>query len=831
MTGMLEIINRALELHQSGEILRAIELYSVVVEEDPENAQVLYFLGTAYFQAGNIGKGYDLLIKSLEINPNNPFVSNNLGNIYLAWKRYDEAITSYRRVVRLEPNFIEAYYNLGFALQQQKKFDESIENYNKAIQLKPGFLEAYINRGVALKELGRLDEAIESYNQFIQLNPNNAEVYKNLGNVFKELNMLGEALESYTKAIELRPSYSELYNSRGVVLKELARFNDAINNYDLAIELNPDYAEAYYNRGIVLRDLKKLEDAVKSYNKAIELRPDFPQFYNNLGIVLQELRKLEDAIGNFNKAIQLNPNFEQAYYNRGAALQELKILDQAIESYNKAIDLNPNYVEAYYNRGTAFQEKRNLLEAIKNYNNVIKLKPNFDFFESVRINALMDVCDWSDFNKSQENLKNKILDGNKSASPFTILNLFNSAEIQRAVAELYSSALFPSRESPRCYLKADSKKIRIGYYSSDFYNHATMHLIADLFEKHNREDFEVFAISFGPETGDEWRERAKLAFDKFIDCRAMSDIDISKLSRAMDIDIAIDLKGFTGNSRQGIFSYRSAPIQVNFLGYPGTMGADYIDYIIADKVVIPDNHHVHYSEKIAYLSCCYQPNCADRKISNQYISRQDFGLPDKCIVFCSFNNQWKITPDIFSSWMRILKSVNGSVLWMMATNEDAKINLRKAALLHGIGSDRLIFADLINIEEHLSRLRLADLMLDTFPCSAHTTASDALRMGLPILTQIGDTFASRVSASLLQHVNLAELVAHSSKKYEELAISLGTNSEELIRLKRKLRENVGSSTLYNSENFSRNIETLYKQMVHIYRSGRDPENLYANHRR
>jgi predicted O-linked N-acetylglucosamine transferase (SPINDLY family) len=351
--------------------------------------------------------------------------------------------------------------------------------------------------------------------------------------------------------------------------------------------------------------------------------------------------------------------------------------------------------------------------------------------------------------------------------------------------------------------------------------------MAELFERHDRAKFEWVAFSFGPDAKDEMRKRVSTAFDRFIDVRNRSDMDIAHLSRSLEIDIAVDLKGFTYDMRVGIFSYRAAPVQVGYLGYPGTMGAAYIDYLIADGTLIPQSSQQHYSEKIAYLPNSYQVNDRKRAIADKAFTRRELGLPDAGFVFCCFNDSYKITPHTFNGWMRILKRVPESVLWLLEGNRAAGDHFRKLAEQSGVSAQRLIFATRLPLAEHLARHRTADLFLDTFPCNAHTTGSDALWAGLPLLTCMGEAFASRVAASLLNAIDLPELITTTQEQYEALAVELATDAERLGQIRRKLQSNRLNAPLFDSELFARHIENAYSQMYERYQADLPPEHIHV----
>jgi len=545
-------------------------------------------------------------------------------------------------------------------------------------------------------------------------------------------------------------------------------------------------------------------------------------------VTFGELKRYDDALVSYDRAIQLKPDYAEAYYNQGVTFGELKRYDDALVSYDRAIQLKPDYAEAYYNQGVTFGELKRYDDALVSYDRAIQLKPDVDYLFGNVIHTKMHLCDWGNLDTLVNQLTEKIIKHQVSTTPFITLALIDNPELQKQSAETYINDKHPTSNALpkiRKYLK--HQKIRIGYFSADFHNHATMHLMAELFEYHDKNKFELIAFSFGPDQQDEWRQKAISNFDQFIDVRSNSDIEVASLARELTIDIAVDLKGFTQDGRASIFAHRAAPIQVNYLGYPGTMGAEYMDYIIADPILIPDDKREHYSEKIAYLPNSYQVNVKERLISDKSLSRKEVGLPDNAFVFCSFNNNYKITPETFDRWMRILQLVEGSILWIFKSNETAVENLKKEAELRGIDSSRLVFASFLPVEEHLKRIQLADLFLDTLPCNAHTTASDALRVGLPVITLMGESFASRVAASLLNAVGLPELITTTPKGYESLAIELATKPKFLREIKDKLFTNLSTSPLYNTKLFTQDIETAYQEMYQFYQAELAPDHIYV----
>ena len=439
----------------------------------------------------------------------------------------------------------------------------------------------------------------------------------------------------------------------------------------------------------------------------------------------------------------------------------------------------------------------------------------------------MSMCNWQNFKDNLKSLLLQINENKKSSFCLPVLALTDSLLIQRKSSEIWVNDKYPFNSSLGSISKYQRKnKIRIGYYSADFHNHATAYLMAELFEQHDKNNFELIAFSFGPDQKDEMRQRLSKAFDQFIDVRFRNDKEVASLSRDMKIDVAVDLKGFTQDQRMGIFSYRPAPIQVNYIGYPGTMAAEYIDYIIADPILIPIESQQHYLEKVAYLPNSYQVNDRHRVIADKVFTKEELSLPKDGFVFCCFNNNFKITPHTFNGWMRILKAVEGSVIWLLEDNPTAGINLRKEAQTRGIDPNRLVFAKRMKLPEHLARHRAADLFINTLPYNAHTTASDALWAGLPMITCMGESFASRVAASLLNAIELPELITTTQKQYEALAIELATTPEKLRSIKQKLERNKLTTALFDTPRFTKHIEAAYKEMYERYQADLPPNNIY-----
>jgi len=716
----------------------------------------------------------------------------------------------------------------AISLHQQGDLSKAEVIYQKLLALDPHNADVIHLLGLIAHQTGNHHAALELIAKAIKFNSQEASYFSNHGIVLQSNGKYSEAVASFDKAIELKPDYVEAYSNRGVALQELGKFHDAICSYNKAIELRPEYAEAYYNLGIALKKLKQLDAAIANYDKAILLKSNYAEAYSNRGVALQGIQQLEAAIVSFDKAIALRPNYAEAYSNRGGTLLELKELDAAVESCNKAIALRPDYAVAYCNRGIALQELNQLEAAVASYDKAITLNPNYEFLLGIRQHAKMLMCDWQSFSQNILDLDRKIQLNEKASPCFPILSLPLSLQVQQKATEIWSKHKFPSNASLGPIQNSSRKsKMRIAYFSADFKDHPVSILAVGLFENHDKSKFELIAFSFSADKQDNMRSRVAKAFDKFIDVRAMRDKEVAALSRSLGVDIAIDLGGYTGDCRVGIFSYRAAPIQLSYIGYLGTMGANYYDYLIADKTLIPVEFQAFYSEKIVHLPS-YQVNDNKQEIPKVALSRQELNLPISGFVFCCFNANYKITPSTFDGWMRILKSVPDSVLLLYSGNQSAADNLRMEAEKRGVSSKRLIFGGKINRSQYLARYRSADLFLDTLPYNAGATASDALWSGLPVLTCMGETFASRYAASLLFAMGMPELVTNTQAEYESLAIELAKNSSKLKAIKDKLERNRLTTSLFDTLGFTKNLEDAYTKMYERYQADLPPDHIYLD---
>ena len=637
-----------------------------------------------------------------------------------------------------------------------------------------------------------------------------AKLYEKKG-YNKEAQKLYESiLETYPKNIRAKDSLYALNKQK-------------LSNTDQKIpEAKIKQLVNLYNQGKLSVVLEQAKVLVKQYQNAFII-------WNLLGAANKGLGKIVEASNCFRTVTKLNPNIPDGHNNLGVTLQEQGKLEEAIESFNKAVSLKPNYPEAYNNFGITFREQGKLEEAIEAYNKAVSLKPNYEKAQAQKLFQKANICDWETI-KQDKNLISKLGKLNNYIFPFSVLSLEDTPKEHKLRSELYARIKYSNKKKIAATNQplVKNKRLRIGYFSADFHNHATMYLISKIFEEHNKEKFEIYAYSYGPsKKNNEMRQKLIKSVDFFKNVRKMNDKDIALLARQDKIDIAVDLKGYTRDTRTGIFAYRAAPIQINYLGYPGTMGADFIDYIIADAVVIPDNIRNSYSEKIIYLPHTYQPNDNTRLISKKVITKNEMNLPNEGFIFCCFNNNYKITPTEFDIWMRLLIKIEGSVLWLIRSNKWAEINLCKEAEKRGVSKERLIFSDNLPQAEHLARHKLADLFLDTFNYNAHTTTSDALWAGLPVITKLGKSFSARVAGSLLKAIGLSELVLENKQDYEKLIFELATSPKKLLMVKEKLDANRLSMPLFDSKMYTKHLEDGYKKVYQNYYNGKKPQTIYV----
>ncbi len=683
--------------------------------------------------------------------------------------------------------------------------------------------EAPIQTALMHHRAGRLDDAARLYRNVLQTEPQNVWAQYLLGSLHFQRREFVQALARFDLALAVKPGLFEPLAGRGAALSNLGRHDEALAAYDAVLAANPGHAQSWSNRGNALLTLGRVEEAVRSYDKALALMPDFADGWRNRGSALMQLGRIEDALASFDKAVALNPGFADAWEDRATALTQLGRRGEAVIAYDRALALKPGSPELFYNRGNAHAILGHYAQAAADCEEVLARDPDYPYARGVLIHSKLQACDWTGLEDQRAKVSAALAQRKRAVSPFNLKALSDSPAEHLSAAEIWTADQCPPAANPLARgARYAHERIRLVYVSGDFNNTAVGNLMAGVFERHDRARFETIAVSFGPLDRTPSRLRLEAAFERFVDVRARGDEDIARLIRGMEADIAVDLMGFTGQCRSAIFAWRPAPLQVNYLGFPGTMGAPYMDYLIADPTLIPEEQQRHYAEKIAYLPHCYLPGDRSRAIADAP-SRASAGLPETGFVFASFNNSYKFNAAMFDIWMRLLREVKGSVLWLPANNAEARRNLAREAEKHGLPAERIVFAPPIPAADaYLARLSLADLFLDTAPYNAHSTAMDALWAGLPLLTLIGNSFASRVAASALKAVNLPELIAQTPEQYEAMALKLARDAASLAQIRARLREARTTAPLFDAHTFTRDLESAFETMWARHREGAPP---------
>jgi len=685
-------------------------------------------------------------------------------------------------------------------------------------------LAALFGQALGLHQAGRREEAEAIYRTILADDPGHFDARHMLGVVHLQRGEHIAALRNIDAALKANPAVAAAHNNRGTALAGLGRLAEAADGYARAVALAPDYLDAVINRGNTLKDLGRLEEALACYDGAMAISPRHAVALLKRGNVLHGLRRHEEAIASYDRAVSIDPDLSEAWHNRGAALARAGRPADSVASYDRAIALRPRDAEAFCHRGQALADLRRFDEALASYERAMAIDPEQDELKGVHLHARMHLCDWDGFDALCVRLTTAVDSGALATHPFNLLACPSTPAVQLAAARTYVARKHPAPPEPLWRGERYAhRRIRVAYLSPDLRDHPVGNLTAGLFTRHDRARFETVAVSFGKDEPSDVRARMQASFDRFVDADAMSDDAVAALVRELEVDIAVDLAGLTGGGRSSIFARRPAPVQVNYLGYAGTLGREYWDYIVADRFVLPEAAQPYYGEKVAYLPDSFMVTDGDRRISPRTPSRAEAGLPDG-FVFCSLNNLFKITPDLFDVWMRLLRATDGSALWLPKAHPAAVGNLRREAEGRGVHPDRLVFAAPTPLkEDHLARLQLADLFLDTHYYSAHASAADALWAGLPVLTCAGATFASRVAGSLLHAVGLPELVTGSLAEYEALALQLTREPQLLASLRDRLARNRGICPLFDTARFTRHIEVAYTTMWQRAERGEPPQ--------
>jgi len=692
------------------------------------------------------------------------------------------------RSLKINNRQFAGHSNLGNALLSVGKPREALASLDQALRLKPDYMVALYNRANALRELKRFAEALESYERVLHAQPGDVQALNNKALVLIELGRLPEALDCLEKLLLASPQDFDAWCGRGNVLLAMKRYEDALQTYNRTLAIRPDHVGSLINRGLVLRTLHRYAEALSDYDEALRQAPDSVLALNNRGNVLLAMGQNEAALAHYEQALKRAPGSPDSLYNRGAALRELHRYSESAQTFAALLEIDPRHA---YALGNLFHLR-------------------------------MDSCDWSDYPVLTSRLHAALQADHRVINPLSLLLLDESPRVQLECARAYVEEKHPQQRVSTAFLE-HATKIRVAYISADFREHPVSYLLAGTLEQHDRAHFEILGISLRAAEDTELGRRVRSACDQFIEVTDRSDQDVAALLREMEVDIAVDLMGLTQGMRLGIFAQRAAPVQVSYLGYAGTLGAPYIDYVLADSVVIPPGEERWYAEKVVRLPHCYLPNDDRRQIAAAP-TREQAGLPAEGVVLCAFTNAYKINPPVFDIWMRLLQEVPQSVLWLRTVGPEVRGNLLREAESRGVDPRRVVFAPHVaSMAEHLGRHQLADLYLDTLPYNAHSTTCDALWAGVPVITCAGGSFASRVAASALEAVGLPELIGASLEEYGRLALELALNTRKRQELRVRLAANRTTRPLFDTAGYTRGLESAYRLMHQRSRQATPPE--------
>lgn len=775
----MELFNQAISLHQQGRLPEARQRYEQWRRMNPGDINALQLLSVCLAQMGELPQALQMLDQAIALAPQQPAFHNNRANMLRLLGRLAEALQSCTRAIQLKPDYAEAYNNRGNVQQDLKLTDLALKDYAEAIRLNPNYAEALYNRAVALQSVQKHAEAIEGLNQVLMLVPGQAQALARLAVSFSHLRQYEPATQAIASALRAQSDNPEFLLIAATLAVDLARYDEAIGHCEKLLLREPDNVAALAKLAFAHHVKRHPVKARLFAQKALAANPTHTEALLVQGHLAASEGRHEEALAQYQTAVNTAPGSGTAHLYAGQTLNQLKRFDEGQRMLEKARRLEP--------------EQNNLLESL--------------------IDCKLSCADWQDLDALIADLRQTVLSEHILNQVLTLAKVCDEPGLLKRAAEKVSKSILTSDENRPKFARRDPRrqKIRIAYVSADFGEHPVALLLLETLARHNRDRFELYAFSLGPLHDDDMNRRLTLCFDRFLDVQESSDADVADMARQLGIDIAIDLTGYTAHNRPGIFAHRAAPVQVNYLGFPGTLGAPYMDYLIADRVVIPDELRSAYTEQIAYLPDQFMPNDTRRAVSAAP-SRASQQLPESGFVFCGFNNLNKLTPEVFDSWMRILHAVPGSVLWLQA-GEAEQAALRKQAEARGVSGGRLVFAGRVPGQaDHLARYALADLFLDTAPYNAHATAMDALWAGLPVLTCMGQTFASRVAGSLVSAAGLAELATSSRADFEALAIQIARSPDQARSLKERLAAARSHAPLYNNALFTQNLEQLYEQM-------------------
>ncbi|XP_010239774.1 probable UDP-N-acetylglucosamine--peptide N-acetylglucosaminyltransferase SEC isoform X2 [Brachypodium distachyon] len=831
--------NMANAWKEKGDIDLAICYYLTAIKIRSNFCDAWSNLASAYTRKGRLHDAAQCCRQALILNPRLVDAHSNLGNLMKAQGFVEEAYTCYLEAIRIDPHFAIAWSNLAGLFMEVGDLNKAMQYYKEAVKLNPSFADAHLNQGNVYKAMGMLEEAIACYQRALQARPDYAMAYGNLATIYYEQRQLDMSIHCYSQAILCDPRFVEAHNNMGNALKDAGRVEEAINCFQA------NHPQALTNLGNIYMEWNMASAAASFYKAAIAVTSGLTSPFNNLAVIYKQQGSYADAIACYTEVLRIDPTAADALVNRGNTFKEFGRVAEAIQDYMQAATIMPTMAEAHANLASAYKDSGNQESAITSYKKALCLRPDFPEVTCNLLHTLQSVCDWENretmFHEVEEIIKRQIkMSLLPSVQPFHAIaypiDPMLALEISRKYAvqcSLIASrfGLPPFVHPPPLPVRAQGKhgRLRVGYVSSDFGNHPLSHLMGSVFGMHDGNYVEVFCYALSQNDGTEWRQRIQAEAEHFIDVSAMTSDVIAKMINEDKIQILINLNGYTKGARNEIFALQPAPIQVSYMGFPGTTGASYIDYLVTDEFVSPTRYAHIYSEKLVHLPHCYFVN--DYKQKNRDVfsplcphKRSDYGLPEDKFIFACFNQLYKMDPEIFDTWCNIVKRVPNSVLWLLRFPATGEMRVKAHAAARGVSPDQIIFTDVAVKHEHIRRSELADLFLDTPLCNAHTTGTDILWAGLPMITLALEKMATRVAGSLCLATGLGdEMIVSSTKEYEDRAVELATNPAELRILTNKLKQARLTCPLFDTARWVRNLDRAYFKMWNLYCSGRHPE--------
>ncbi|KAK2637949.1 hypothetical protein Ddye_025744 [Dipteronia dyeriana] len=836
--------NMANAWKEKGDIDLSIRCYLIAIELRPNFADAWSNLASAYMRKGRLSEAAQCCRQALALNPHLVDAHSNLGNLMKAQGLVQEAYSCYLEALRIQPTFAIAWSNLAGLFMESGDLNRALQYYKEAVKLKPTFPDAYLNLGNVYKALGMPQEAILCYQRAVQTRPT-AIAFGNLASTYYERGQSDMAILYYKQAISCDSRFLEAYNNLGNALKDVGRVDEAIQCYNQCLALQPSHPQALTNLGNIYMEWNMLPAAASYYKATLTVTTGLSAPFNNLAVIYKQQGNYADAISCYNEVLRIDPLAADGLVNRGNTYKEIGRVSDAIQDYIRAITIRPTMAEAHANLASAYKDSGHVEAAIKSYKQALLLRPDFPEATCNLLHTLQCVCSWEDrdimFTEVEGIIRRQInMSVLPSVQPFhaiaypidPMLALDISRKYAAHCSIIASRFVLPPFNHPAPISirhNGGLQRLRVGYVSSDFGNHPLSHLMGSVFGMHNKENVEVFCYALTPNDGTEWRQRTQTEAEHFIDVSAMSSDMIAKLINEDKIQILVNLNGYTKGARNEIFAMQPAPVQVSYMGFPGTTGASYIDYLVTDEFVSPLRYAHIYSEKLVHLPQCYFVN--DYKQKNLDVldpncrhKRSDYGLPEDKFIFACFNQLYKMDPEIFNAWCNILKRVPNSALWLLRFPATGEMRVRAYAVAQGVQPDQIIFTDVAMKQEHIRRSALADLFLDTPLCNAHTTGTDILWAGLPMVTLPLEKMATRVAGSLCLATGLGDdMIVNNMKEYEERAVSLALDGQKLQALTNKLKSIRLTCPLFDTTRWVKNLERSYFKMWNLHCSRQQPQ--------